>query len=402
MVPVNFLAYRPYYKQKNRRVMKKIIKLTLLMFCCNVGASSAVFAVSNNYLSHAADAWMHVLRGNGTAGEIAERIQPMQASDAVRFDNLISMLAYNDTAFTIFESDAHMARAMDFLVRPLDARRNTCPPNVSNCGNVRHSLVIDGGAGASFADYDRSNNSDFKTNTKDFVIRTRAFVSNAVAFGVGYTRTDTDNHDSPIDINAIGNSVTMFAQYLSKSGLFANIGINAGNIAWRTDKTIVGVPNDEDFNTNFWGGQINTGAQIVAGQFVMMPQIGMRYMRVSSDSHTDSATQYFKHWWYNNLRATAGASVGFDFIVSGFTVRPMISGGGAYDIISHGTDNVSVRVANYDTYDIPVQTAARAGFTGGAGIGVYGARFATVLDWRMDIRNDYTAHTGMLNVKIAF
>lgn len=401
MVPVNFLMYRPYYKQKNRRVMKKIIKLIMLMFCCNAYASGATFA-SSDYLSNAADVWMRVLTGNGTAGEIASRIQPMQASDVSQFANFISILAYNDTAFTIFESDAHMARALDFLAQPLNARRRDCSPNVSGCGNVRHSLVIDGGAGASVSDYDKSNNSDFKTKTTEFVVRAKAFVSDAIAFGVGYTRTDTDNRDSPIDISATGNSVTMFAQYLSKSGLFANIGINAGNIAWRSDKTIVGVPNDEDFNTDFWGGQINTGAQIVAGQFVMTPQIGMKYMRVSSDSHTDTATQYFKHWWYNALRAMAGASVGFDFIASGFTVRPMISGGGTYDIISHGTDNVSVRVANYDTYDIPVQTPSRAGFTGGAGIGVYGARFAAVLDWRMDMRNDYTAHTGMLNIKITF
>lgn len=312
------------------------------------------------------------------------------------------MLAYNDTALAIFESDAHMGRALNFMTQPLDARRQGCPPNVSGCANTRRSLVVDGGMGASVSDYDTSNNSDFKTRTTDFTVRAKVFVSDSVAFGVGYTRTDTDNRSSPIDIAATGNSVTMFAQYLSESGIFANIGINAGGIAWRSDKTIVGIPDAEDYNTNFWGGQINTGAQIIAGRFIMTPQIGMRYMRMSSDSHTDSATQFFKQWWYNNLRATAGASIGFDFVGNGFTVRPTIFGGGTYDIISHGTDSVSVRVANAGTYSIPVQTPGRAGFTGGAGIGVYGARFFAGLDWRMDILTDYTAHTGMAQIKIKF
>lgn len=266
MVPVNFLPSRPYYKQKNRRVMKKIYLFIMLMFCCNAYAAS-------DYLSSAGAAWMRVLSGTGAAGEIATRIQPMQASDRAAFANFISMLAYNDTALTIFESDAHMSRALDFMAQPLTMRRNTCPVNVTGCKNGRHSLVIDGGAGASFADYSPSNNSDFKTKTTDIAIRAKAFVSNSVAFGVGYTRTDTDNRNSPIDIKATGNSVTMFAQYLSESGIFANVGINAGSIAWRSDKTIVGVPDDEDYNTNFWGGQINTGAQIVAGQFIMTPQI---------------------------------------------------------------------------------------------------------------------------------
>jgi len=401
MVPVNFLVCRPYYKQKSRRVMKKIFTFVMLMFCCNVYAAGTPFAQSD-YLSGAADAWSRILGGTGTGGEIAARIQPMQTSDASRFANFISMLAYNDTAFTIFESDAHMTRALDFLTRPMAAQRRACPPNVSGCKNVRHSLVIDGGAGASVSDYDTSNNSDFKTKTTDFAIRAKAFVSDSVAFGIGYTRTDTDNRDSPIDINAKGNSVTMFAEYLSGNGVFANIGINAGSIAWRSDKTIVGIPDDEEFNTDFWGGQINTGVQIVAGQFIMTPQIGMRYMRMSSDSHTDAATQFFKNWWYNSLRASAGATIGFDFVGNGFTVRPMITGGGTYDIISHGTDNVMVRVAGDTLYNIPVQTPGRAGAVAGAGIGVYGSRFAAMLDWRMDMRSDYTAHTGMIHGKITF
>ncbi len=381
--------------------MKKIFTFVALMFCCNVYAAGTPFAQSD-YLYGAADAWSRILGGAGTGGEIAARIQPMQTSDAAGFANFISMLAYNDTAFTIFESDAHMTRALDFLTVPMAAQRRTCPPNVSGCNNVRHSLIIDGGAGASFADYDVSNNSDFKTKTTDFAIRAKAFVSDSVAFGVAYTRTDTDNRDSSIDINATGNSVTMFAEYLSKDGIFANFGINAGSIAWRSDKTIVGIPDDEEFNTDFWGGQINTGVQIVSGQFIMTPQIGMRYMRMSSDSHTDAATQYFKNWWYNSLRATAGATVGFDFAGTGFTVRPMISGGATYDIISHGTDSVLVRIANAQLYSVPVRTPVRTGYVAGAGIGVYGARFAALLDWRMDIRNDYTAHTGMIHGKITF
>lgn len=380
--------------------MKKIFTLAMLMFCSNVYAAGTPFSASN-YLYGAADAWSRILPG-GSGGEIAARIQPMQTSDVVQFANFISLLAYNDTAFTIFESDAHMSRAMDFLMRPLDARRRACPANVSGCANIRHSLVVDGGVGASFADYSPSNNSDFKTKTTDFTIRAKAFVSDGAVFGVEYTRTDTDNRDSAIDINATGNSVTMFAQYLSVGGIFANVGINAGTIAWRSDKTIVNVPDDDDYNTNFWGGQINTGVQIVAGPFTMAPEIGMRYMHVSSKSHIDAATQFFDSWRYNNLRAMAGATVGYDFIGRGFTVRPTLSGGGVYDIISDATDDVTVRIAGDQIYNIPVQTPGRAGFAGGAGITVYGARFSAGIDWNIDVRTDYVAHTGMAHGKIVF
>lgn len=303
--------------------------------------------------------------------------------------------AYNDTALAIFESDMHVNHAFDVIGDPLMARRRACPPNVGGCANIRHSLVIDASAGALFSDYSADNDARFKTRTADFNIRAKAFVSDGAIFGIQYTRTDTDTRNTPINMDLTGNSVTMFGQYLSQYGLFINAAINAGSIAWRADGA-----SDDEHNTDLWATQINTGVQFNIGQVSLTPMAGLRFMHVSTDAYTDMDIYYAK-WWYNNLRGIVGGTAGIDFLGAGFVVRPTVSIGTTYDIISHGTSGVRVASPNIE-YDMPVYHPARSAFTGGAGVGIYGARFAVSLDYSVDVRTDFVAQNGTLHAKIAF
>lgn len=340
MIPVIFLYQCPYYKQKTRRVMRKILIFIILMFI-------------------------------GTAH------------------------AYNDTALTIFESDMHVNRAFDVVNVALMARRRACPPNIGTCANTRRSLVVDASGGALFSDYSPANDARFRTRTIDFNIHAKAFVSDGATFGIQYTRTDTDTRNIPINMDLTGNSVTMFGQYLSQSGFFINAGINAGSIAWHADGF-----DDNDHNTKLWATQINTGMQFYLGQLSLTPMAGMRFMHVSSDAYTNLDI-YYANWWYNNLQGSVGATVGLDFMGTGFVVRPTVSAGAIYDIISHGTSGVHVVSPSLE-YDIPVYHPARSAFTAGAGIEIYGARFVTSLDYSVDVRTDYVVQSGTLHAKIAF
>lgn len=303
--------------------------------------------------------------------------------------------AYNDTALAIFESDMHVNSAFGIVDTPLVARRRACPPNVGGCANIRHSLVIDASGGALFSDYSPASDARFRTRTADFNIRAKAFVSDGAIFGIQYTRTDTDTHNTPINMDLTGNSVTMFGQYLSQNGLFINAAINAGSIAWQKDGS-----SDDDHNTDFWATQINTGVQFNMGHVSLTPMAGLRFMHVSTDAYT-YADIYYANWWYNNLRGIIGAIAGFDVVGNGFVVRPTVSAGATYDIISHGTSGVRIASPNIE-YDMPVYHPARSAFTGGAGIGVYGARFAVTVDYSVDVRTDYVAQNGTLHAKIAF
>lgn len=112
--------------------------------------------------------------------------------------------------------------------------------------------------------------------------------------------------------------------------------------------------------------------------------------------------QAFDDWWYNTLTTSGGVDFSFDFTGNDFIVRPTFSLGGGYDVISNGTDNIHVQLIDNQFYDIPVDAPRRAMFYGGLNIELINNYFNVALDYKLNIRSGYTAHTIMANIKIAF
>ena len=372
-----------------------------LLFCFGSHAAQTTH-LSEQYLHGVSNAWASVIGGVGSGAEIARHINDADISDRVAYENFVRIIGFNDTALTIYETTSHLDGALAVIDKPMTARRSACVFDVPGCANIRRTLELEAEGFATYADYDSAANGDFTTGGMGISVRARGFVTDGAAFGIEYTHSKTDTRHDIVDTDATGNSITMFAQYLSRAGLFLNVGLNGGHISWKNDKTIAGVANDDAHETDFYAGQITTGVQMTHSRISITPHVSARYAHMKTDRHIDPAAQEFDKWWHNTLSVSGGVRAGFDFFVSDFLVRPTISGGVAYDIISHGTDDVSVRVLSGQTYDIPTERPARTALNAGAGIGVYGAAFAVTLDYRMDARSDYMAHIGMLNLKIAF
>lgn len=401
MVPVINSNFRPYYNQKVVYVMRKIFMLFFMVL--GLGAHAANAGVSRQYLADAGKAWAAALSGVGSnSSEIARQLSQYHNSDLVRFNELIGIIAYNDTALAIYEATKHLDMAYSVISRPMAARRTTCANNLSNCAVRRRTLSAEIELFASTADFDSDANGDFTIDDTGLSIRAKGYAADGFAFGVGYTHSSADTRDNPVYNDAKGNSVTLFAQYLAESGLFLNIAAVGGHISWETDKTIAAIRDDGVYDTDFWSGQIVTGIQLSRGPLFFAPRMDVRYAHLKSDAHTDGAAQSFDRWRYDVLTAGLDLEMGANFAVNGFVVRPNITIGGGYDIISHADDNITVQVIGNQRYDIPVERPARAALRGGLGIGVYGASFAITLDYKLDSRSDYMAHTGMLNAKIAF
>lgn len=373
----------------------------MLSFCFNSYAAQTT-NLSEQYLRSVGGAWASVLGGVGPGGEIARHMNDAAVQNPAAYENFVRIIGFNDTALTIYETSAHLDRAFDVVSRPMTARRMGCTFSAPGCASVRRALEIDAVGFGAYADYDSSANGDFTTGGLGISMRARGYITDGAAFGIEYTHSKTNTRHDIVDTDAAGNSITMFAQYLGKSGMFVNMGLNGGHISWTSDKTIAGVGDDGAHETDFYGGQITAGVQMSRSQIYITPHVSARYAHMKTDRHIDPAAQSYDKWWYNALTVSGGANVGFDFFVSDFLVRPTIGAGAGYDIISHGSDRVSVRVLSGQTYDIPTEQPARTAFNAGAGIGVYGAMFGAVLDYRIDVRSDYTAHTGMLNFKLAF
>ncbi len=391
MVPVKFSDSCPYYKQKTGLVMKNILLICAILFCSSARAASDYNFGGAGYLNSAVDAWSSVFGGVGTPADVAAYMNtpPVTNSEIARFLNFVSVLGYNDTSLRIYATTQHLNQAFAPVSRPLAPR-------------AVGSMVVDVDGFGAWEKFDSDKNDNFQTDITGISVRARGYATNGFSFGVGYTRTDTDTRHTPVDLSGNGNSVTMFAQYMAPGGVFANLGLNGGRTDWTSDKSSSGIAGDSSFDTEFYAGQFNTGVHISRGRFSMAPQMGVRYMRMKSDRYIDSAAQQFRKWWYNALTATAGAQIGFGFAMGEFSLRPSMHVGASYDAISNGTNVASVRVISGETYDIPINNPPRTAWNAGLGLDINGDLISGGVNYRLDMRSDYTAHTVIANVRVIF
>lgn len=369
----------------------KIIYPLCICIALMSGTAGATGFWGGDYLVSAATAWGGVLEASGRGGAIARHISDAKNADLPAFYDMVSTVAYNDTALTLFEAASAIRTAFSVMDDPMLSRRD-----------ARWHVALSGHILGNTAKFDRNDNSDFNVDTTGGGVTASMYVSDSVVVGVSYTRTMTDTNGNRVYTDATGDSITLFSQYTSHGGFFMNMGVLGGRIAWEVDKTIAGVSDDSAFDTDFMSGQLSGGYNIDLGRVTLTPTAQVRYSRIVTDKHIDAAAQSFEKWWHNELAALAAVKLGYDFNMTNVKVRPSISLGGGYDAISHGTDRIAVGVVGVGAYDMPVISPARLWFDGGLSLGVYGEMFALSFDYKMNARSDYMAHSGMINLKIAF
>ena len=102
------------------------------------------------------------------------------------------------------------------------------------------------------------------------------------------------------------------------------------------------------------------------------------------------------------LTAGAGIDIGYDFIGSDFVIRPAIHIGGGYDVISNGTPGVHVNLNGGNSYTIPIDAPHRTMLDGAVGVTFFSPYFNAGINYRIDARSEYMAHTVSILLKIGF
>ncbi len=381
--------------------MRKFIPV-IMLFVCHSVYGAELTNKSSAYLQNVADAWATVIGGGTTGGEIARLINNAGAISPARYRELISIIGYNDSALTIFNTDHHIDMAYNVISNPMQARRPVCRPNTPQCRENRPRVYIGANGFAAMDDYDSHANGDFKTRGGGANLYAKTYITDGISLGLGYTYSESDTHDSDIYADAKTNSIMLFSEYLAPVGIFINAGAMIGKTSWSTDKTVAGIINNGEYNTDFISGQILSGIDISRKNVSITPYIGARYMRIASDKHIDAAAQAFKKWWFNTLSGSAAVNIKFKFNLYNTLIQPSAFVGGSYDAISHGTDNIGVEVISGKTYTVPLESPERLKISGGIGIDVRHGSFMAGLHYKMDARDNYMSHSGILNLKIAF
>lgn len=86
--------------------MKKLHCIIGILF-----TTSAYSATGANYLDDAANAWASVF-GGGSGGAIADHMRAAYTSDQSAFRDMLSIIAYNETALSLFGQTITHARLL--------------------------------------------------------------------------------------------------------------------------------------------------------------------------------------------------------------------------------------------------------------------------------------------------
>lgn len=378
--------------------MKKIFLFVMLVGAADCFAAQTPFGdiiqqefPSDSYLVGAADAWHSVLGTGGEGAAVYADLNKQSVQNKALFSDMIANIAYNQSDLTQCQVRQNVSVANANVLAPLEGRKG-------RLGDIDISVVPMGW----YSEYEKGKNSDFKTRNMGVRVDASGFITDGFALGMSYARINTNTRRTAIYSDATSDIITLFSKYLSESGLFLNIGIDAGQINWTDDKAIAGIKNSSAFDTDFVAGQINTGIQFNQGRFYLVPQIGTKYIRLKSDKHIDAAAQEFEKWWYNTLTGVFDVDIGFDVFAQGFLFRPIMKMGIEYDFLTNGTDNISVRVLGGNMYYVPINTPHRMAFVGGLGISMNAQWFVGQIMYELDLRSNYISHTGKINLKMGF
>ena len=186
--------------------MKKFLFFIILLICFGINAAQSQYSYPAGYLANAAKAWAGIFSNLGPSGEVAAYIKDVQESDISAFMNTVSILAFNSTAISLFETRHHINQAFDVISSPMIARRNKCVRNLTECTSTRKNIVIGGQVFGTFADYDSNYNGDFKTRNTGFYVNAKGAISDGWQIGLSYTRSLTDTKDDKVYTDATSNS----------------------------------------------------------------------------------------------------------------------------------------------------------------------------------------------------
>ena len=260
-------------------------------------------------------------------------------------------------------------------------------------------------ANAVYQAAENSGDLDYSADTKGVIaaVDGKAGKNWTVGAGYAYLQTDLDSGAKSSDID--DHTVFAYAEY-GRNSWFAN-GLAAYHwLSFDQNKKAFGENIKGSFDMQMLGLQALVGREFYgcADEHVLhlRPQAGLRYYKISQDGYTDSAGMKYNSADSDILTGVLGVSLTDETEVNGYKVMPKAFVNATYDL--QNDDNTTiVHLPNGGSYAIAQESNGKFGVETGIGVEMAVSENAKVgLTYEYDWHDDYSAHTGLLNLKYAF
>lgn len=220
--------------------------------------------------------------------------------------------------------------------------------------------------------------------------------------GVGYAYSNSDIDAFMRDTNVEAHTFFAYGEY-KPSRWFVN-GIAAYTFAdYDENKNVAGGNYRAKYDVESLGLQVMAGYDALIKGVNVTPEAGFRYYRFDRNSYTDAAGQSVSSKKMDVLTAVLGTKVSKDFVTCGGTHwKPEARLALTYDIVSD-KDNALVGLQNGASYFVEGERLKRFGVETGAGIVIdVNDKLETRVGYEGKFRDNYTDHSGVLNLKYKF
>ena len=260
-------------------------------------------------------------------------------------------------------------------------------------------------ANAVYQAAENSGDLDYSADTKGVIaaVDGKANKNWTVGAGYAYLQTDLDSGAKSSDID--DHTVFAYTEY-GRNSWFAN-GLAAYHwLSFDQNKKAFGENIKGSFDMQMLGLQALVGREFYgcADEHVLRlrPQAGLRYYKISQDGYTDSAGMKYNSADSDILTGVLGVSLTDETEVNGYKVMPKAFVNATYDL--QNDDNTTiVHLPNGGSYAIAQESNGKFGVETGIGVEMEVSENAKVgLTYEYDWHDDYSAHTGLLNLKYAF
>ncbi|MFI3242410.1 MAG: autotransporter domain-containing protein [Alphaproteobacteria bacterium] len=223
-------------------------------------------------------------------------------------------------------------------------------------------------------------------------------INDNVKAGIGYAYSNTDIDTSSRSTDADTNTFFVYGEY-KPSNWYVN-GIASYSFASYDESSNT---KTASYDVDAIGLQVMSGYDMAVQNVDVTPEAGLRYVKVSQDSYTDTLDSKISGDDSDILTAVVGAKAGKTFALeNGSTLRPEVKAALTYDLFNDDANSI-VTLANGSTYTTTGEALDKFGMEFGVGFTAdVNEQVELSLGYEGKFRSDYEDHTGTLNVKYKF
>ena len=346
----------------------------------------------------------------GLSGNAAQTVLNLMDSSSDRLNDL-GMAAQEQLAVRNLTAVEQLAHAIHPEMKSVIQSVSTSVQNsIANLAAGRMSLVRpsigrSGGDTSARAGiwaegmYNKSKqNNEFDGYTYGIVAGVDTVVANGFMMGVGYSYARSDMTVMARDTEIDSDTIFAYGQY-KPNAWYVNAMLGYTMSDYKEQSDVLGGRIESDFDVNTFGAHVMTGYDFAYG---ITPELGMRYMHISSDEYKNSLAIKSDLDDSDYLTAIFGTKYAFDYRVSRrLSLRPELRAAVKYDLVSD-KQMATVVMPGLNAYVLNGERLARTGGDFGGGIVMKYKDFSLALNYDIEVRKDYTSQTGRVRARMVF